>query len=70
MGADYVNKDGFQKEQSDIIKSILTNRYFNPWKEYSQYNKDENYQKSLQNESRLEIYATAICNQNVNIAIL
>lgn len=70
MGADYVNKDGFQKEQSDIIKSILTNRYFNPWKEYNRYNKDENYQKSLQNESRLEIYATAICNQKCEYCYL
>lgn len=70
MDAGFVDKNKFQEEQTNIVKTILTNRFFNPWKEYSRFNKDENYGKSLQNEAKLEIYATAVCNQKCEYCYL
>lgn len=63
MAVEYVDKNKFQEEQTEVIKTLLTNRFFNPWKEYGKWNKDGNYGKRLTSETRLEIFATAVCNQ-------
>lgn len=70
MAVEYVDKNKFQEEQTAVIKTLLTNRFFNPWKEYNKYERDENYDKSLNHETRLEIFATAACNQKCSYCYL
>lgn len=70
MAVEYVDKNKFQEEQTAVIKTLLTNRFFNPWKEYNKYELDENYDKSLNHETRLEIFATAACNQKCEYCYL
>lgn len=60
----------FLEEQTNIVKTLLTNRYFNPWREYKKFEYDENFDKSLINESKLEIYVTAKCNQKCDYCYL
>ena len=60
----------FLEEQTNIVKTLLTNRYFNPWQEYKKFEYDENFDKSLINESKLEIYVTAKCNQKCDYCYL
>lgn len=51
----------YDKEQTDIVKMLLTERFFEPWREKYFYGiKDNN---SLLKESALEIYITSTCNQ-------
>lgn len=64
MAAEFVDKETFEQEQSNIIKTLLTNRFFNPWREKEINN------KSLNSETKLEIYATASCNQKCEYCYL
>lgn len=70
MAAEHVNKIQFNLEQTDIIKTLLKYRFFNPWKEYQKNNLDINYDKHLNSESSLEIFITANCNQSCEYCYL
>ncbi len=46
----------FQKEQDDLLKTVLNLRFFNPWS----YDMWDEY--ALTNDANLEIYITNVCN--------
>lgn len=54
-------KEQFQKENDDLLKFMLSERFFSVWKE--PLNKDFNELYSLYNESYIELYITNKCNQ-------
>lgn len=58
-----VNQKQFDKEQTSIIKMLLDERFFEPWREKYCYGKDMDNFNSLLPESSLEIYITSTCNQ-------
>lgn len=71
MDALIVDKNQYATEQTDVIKTILTSRFFSPWKEASKYSKNEDkYRRSLQGEARLELYLTSTCNQHCEYCYL
>ena len=61
-----LNEDqkNYQKEQSQLLKAILNQRFFTPWS----YDLCDNY--SLKNDAGLEIYITNICNQHCQYCYL
>ena len=66
-------KNIFQQEQNDLLKTILDNRFFIPWKErYQMRDCCENDELSfhLSEDSHLEIYLSAKCNQNCEYCYL
>ena len=63
------DKENYQKEENQLLKTVLTNRYFKPWKEYM-FNPDFNPDTALAFDSVLEIYLTALCNQNCEYCYL
>ena len=64
------DKNQFDKEQNDLLKCILTERYFNPWREYQGWEQDWERQFSLIGESTLEIFLTSTCNQKCEYCYL
>lgn len=66
MAAD---KSQFQKEQSDIIKVLLNERYFKPWLSL-EHRIDEDINHTLLPESSLEIFITSTCNQSCEYCYL
>ena len=58
-------KEQFQKEQNDLLMTVLNGRYFSPWKSK---NPDDQY--NLRRDSNLEIYVTNICNQKCEYCYL
>lgn len=61
------DKVQFQKEQDQLLKTILNYRFFNPWKNLTKY-ADTN--KSLRQDSILELYVTSTCNQTCEYCYL
>lgn len=55
-----------QEESNQLLKSILNWRFFYPWKGVNQYED----QRSLINDSNLELYVTANCNQKCEYCYL
>ena len=53
------DKKQYEKEQDELLKTILELRFFNPWKLKTSYVD----MRSLQHDSNLEIYITNTCNQ-------
>lgn len=60
------DKKQFQLEQDKLLETILNYRFFYPWKGYERKQGD----MALQNDSNLEIYITAACNQNCSYCYL
>lgn len=58
------DKAQFQKEQNELLKTVLNARYFNPWRE----NRDD--ATDLRNDANLEIYITNTCNQHCEYCYL
>lgn len=58
------DKENFQKEQNNLLKTILNQRFFEPWS----YDYGDKY--SLKNDAHLEIYITNICNQHCSYCYL
>lgn len=58
------DKMQFEKEQTQLLKVILNQRFFSPWQENPINN------TSLQNDANLEIYITNICNQHCEYCYL
>lgn len=65
-----VNQKQFDKEQTNIVKMLLNERFFEPWREKYYYNKDIDNYNSLLSESNLEIYITSSCNQSCSYCYL
>lgn len=61
------DKIQFQKEQDQILKTLLNYRFFYPWRNITS-NKDTTY--NLSHEANLEIYITNQCNQNCEYCYL
>lgn len=59
-------KDQFQKEQNQLLQTILDLRFFNPWKGMTKFTDF----KSLQRDANLELYITNACNQNCEYCYL
>lgn len=65
------DKNQFEKEQSDLIKFILNERYFKPWSLHQK--NPEGYfdrEHSLWSEAKLELYLTSTCNQKCEYCYL
>lgn len=60
------DKIQFQKEQDELLKTILKLRFFNPWKQLVT-NQDD---RSLMLDSNLELYITNKCNQKCEYCYL
>lgn len=63
------SKNQFQKEQDDLLKVILNERYFEPWSLDHKYG-DIDKRKTLFNETSLEIFITSTCNQSCEYCYL
>ena len=59
-------KKQFQKEQDQLLQTLLDLRFFQPWKTLTKFNDD----KSLQRDSNLELYLTNSCNQTCEYCYL
>ena len=59
-------KKQFQKEQDQLLKTMLDLRYFNPWRNLSKYNNE----RAIKNDTQLELFITADCNQNCEYCYL
>ena len=59
------------KENNDLLKFMLNERYFKPWSDPS-IRERESYERrnSLLDEANLEIYITSTCNQNCEYCYL
>lgn len=65
------DKTQFDKEQTDLVKFLLNERYFKPWKLHQTYTVNEDlFNYSLLGESSLEIYLTSHCNQKCEYCYL
>lgn len=65
------DKTQFDKEQTDLVKFILNERFFKPWSLHQTFEIDDNlFDYSLIGESALEIYLTAKCNQKCEYCYL
>lgn len=62
------DKEQFQKDQDNILKFILDERFFKPWQET--FFSEEERKYSLYKEARLELYLTSICNQKCEYCYL
>lgn len=62
------DKIQFQKEQDEVLSFILNERFFKPWR--ARYGNPDIQHKSLQPDSRLEIYLTSTCNQHCEYCYL
>lgn len=60
------DKVQFRQEQSNLLKTILNYRFFNPWKNITA----SNGQYSLQNDANVELYITNKCNQKCEYCYL
>lgn len=60
------DKAQYQKEQSDILKTLLNYRFFNVWKGIGSTNKEHGLQKA----THLELYLTNQCNQKCEYCYL
>lgn len=60
------SKKTFQKEQDELLQTVLNYRFFYPWQESDE---DKNL-FSLKNDANLEIYLTNECNQNCKYCYL
>ena len=60
------DKKQYEKEQDELLKTILELRFFNPWKLKTSYVD----MRSLQHDSNLEIYITNTCNQQCSYCYL
>ena len=57
-------KQQFDKEQDELLKAVLNERFFYPWQD------DGEGETSLRNDANLEIYITNACNQNCEYCYL
>lgn len=65
------DKSQFDKEQTDLIKWMLNERYFKPWSlHHNQEITEETFNTTLLGESALEIFLTSTCNQNCEYCYL
>jgi radical SAM protein with 4Fe4S-binding SPASM domain len=64
------DKTQFQKEQNDLLKFVLNERWFKPWSLPSKQEDREGLDFTLYPESKLEIYVTAVCNQHCEYCYL
>jgi len=55
-----------QQQQDKLLKTILEQRFFNPWRGLTKF-KDE---RSLVNDANLELYITSTCNQKCEYCYL
>ena len=62
------SKTQFEKEESDLVKVILNQRFFKPWRELN--NTIVPNSKSLASEAYLELFLTSTCNQNCEYCYL
>lgn len=60
------DKIQFKKEQTDLLKTVLNYRFFQPWKNLVPHSD----WRSLQHESNVELYITNKCNQNCSYCYL
>ena len=60
------DKKQFEKEQDELLKTVLNLRFFNPWRLRTSFSD----MRSLQNDTNLEIYITNACNQNCSYCYL
>lgn len=58
------DKQNYQAEETQLLKTILNYRFFNPWS----YDLCDQY--SLKNDANLEIYITNVCNQHCSYCYL
>lgn len=64
------DKTQFDKEQSDLVKWMLNERYFSTWKlNWDNFNGDLDHDSLIQ-ESTLEIFLTSACNQRCEYCYL
>lgn len=56
----------YQKEQNELLKTILDLRFFNPWKGISSVNGEY----ALLNDTKLELYISSTCNQKCSYCYL
>lgn len=61
------NKEQYQKEQDQLLQTILDYRFFNPWKNITAY---ANSNRSLRLDTKLELYITSSCNQKCEYCYL
>lgn len=61
-----INKDEFQKEQDQLLYTLLDLRFFQPWRGVI----DNNIEVSIQEDSHLELYITNTCNQHCSYCYL
>lgn len=57
------NVETFNQEQSQLLKTILNERFFEPWQLDWNYGDQYDVNKSLRDEAHLELYITSTCNQ-------
>lgn len=62
------SKTQFEKEESDLVKVILNERFFKPWRELNNTIVPDS--KSLASEAYLELFLTSTCNQNCEYCYL
>ena len=60
------NKIQYQKEQDQILKTILDYRFFKPWNNIEQMVNDA----ALRNDSNLELFISGTCNQHCDYCYL
>lgn len=67
-----VDKNQYEQEQSDLVKVILSERFFKPWLSLNEcgYITKEEYQKNVITASGLEIFITSTCNQSCEYCYL
>ena len=61
------NKEQYQKEQNQLLQTLLDYRFFNPWKNMTAYS---DTMRSLRLETKLELYITSTCNQKCEYCYL
>lgn len=61
-----VDREQYRKEQDKLLKVVLDQRFFLPWKNIGEF-KDE---RSLQHDANLELYITNRCNQKCEYCYL
>ena len=66
MSAPMIYKEQYQKEQDQLLQTILDLRFFNPWKGLTKYQD----RRSLQPDSHLELYVTSSCDQHCEYCYL
>ncbi len=72
MDANFIvneNQIQYDKEQTELVKMLLNERFFEPWREKYVYQKLPD-NKTLLAESSLEIFITSTCNQHCSYCYL